>query len=76
MEIKRDAYLEQLKIRKNNEMIKIIIGIRRYQRSKEVLSLLIRQKHFWLNIILLMWDLEIFTKKWSCKKIKVAYPFC
>lgn len=30
MEIKRDAYLEQLKIRKNNEMIKIIIGIRRY----------------------------------------------
>ena len=29
MEIKRDAYLEQLKIRKDNGMIKIITGIRR-----------------------------------------------
>ena len=29
MEIKRDIYLEQLKIRKNNGMIKIITGIRR-----------------------------------------------
>ena len=27
MEIKRDAYLEQLKIRKDNGMIKIITGI-------------------------------------------------
>ena len=29
MEIKRDSYLEQLKIRKDNGMIKIITGIRR-----------------------------------------------
>ena len=28
MEIKRDLYLEQLKIRKNTGMIKIITGIR------------------------------------------------
>ena len=28
MEIKRDSYLEQLKIRKDNGMIKIITGIR------------------------------------------------
>lgn len=33
MEIKRDAYLEQLKIRKDNGMIKIIIGIRRCGKS-------------------------------------------
>lgn len=33
MEIKRDAYLEQLKIRKNNGMIKIITGIRRCGKS-------------------------------------------
>jgi predicted AAA+ superfamily ATPase len=29
MEIKRDAYLEQLKIRKDNGMIKVITEIRR-----------------------------------------------
>ena len=28
MEIKRDAYLEQLKIRKDNGMIKIIMGMK------------------------------------------------
>ena len=33
MEIRRDAYLEQLKIKKNNEMIKIITGIRRCGKS-------------------------------------------
>lgn len=33
MEIKRDSYLEQLKIRKNNGMIKIITGIRRCGKS-------------------------------------------
>ena len=33
MEIKRDAYLEQLKIRKDNGMIKIITGIRRCGKS-------------------------------------------
>lgn len=33
MEIKRDAYLEQLKIRRNNGMIKIITGIRRCGKS-------------------------------------------
>lgn len=33
MEIKRDLYLEQLKIRKNNGMIKIITGIRRCGKS-------------------------------------------
>ena len=33
MEIKRDAYLEQLKIRKDNGMIKIITGIRRSGKS-------------------------------------------
>lgn len=33
VEIKRDAYLEQLKIRKDNEMIKIITGIRRCGKS-------------------------------------------
>ena len=33
MEIKRDSYLEQLKIRKDNGMIKIITGIRRYGKS-------------------------------------------
>ncbi len=33
MEIKRDAYLEQLKIRKENGMIKIITGIRRCGKS-------------------------------------------
>ena len=33
MEIKRDIYLEQLKIRKNNGMIKIITGIRRCGKS-------------------------------------------
>ncbi len=33
MEIKRDAYLEQLKIRQNNGMIKIITGIRRCGKS-------------------------------------------
>ena len=33
MEIKRDSYLEQLKIRKDNEMIKIITGIRRCGKS-------------------------------------------
>lgn len=30
MEIKRDTYLDQLKIRKDNGMVKIITGIRRY----------------------------------------------
>ena len=33
MEIKRDIYLEQLKIRKDNGMIKIITGIRRCGKS-------------------------------------------
>ena len=33
VEIKRDIYLEQLKIRKNNGMIKIITGIRRCGKS-------------------------------------------
>lgn len=33
MEIKRDTYLEQLKLRKNNGMIKIITGIRRCGKS-------------------------------------------
>ena len=33
MEIKRDSYLEQLKIRKDNVMIKIITGIRRCGKS-------------------------------------------
>ena len=33
MEIRRDAYLEQLKIRKDNGMIKIITGIRRCGKS-------------------------------------------
>ncbi|MDD6572522.1 MAG: ATP-binding protein [Thermoflexaceae bacterium] len=33
MEIKRDVYLEQLKIRKDNGMIKIITGIRRCGKS-------------------------------------------
>ncbi|MCI6582439.1 MAG: ATP-binding protein [Oscillospiraceae bacterium] len=33
MEIKRDSYLEQLKIRKDNGMIKIITGIRRSGKS-------------------------------------------
>lgn len=33
MEIKRDKYLEQLKIRKNNGMIKVITGIRRCGKS-------------------------------------------
>ena len=33
MVIKRDAYLEQLKIRKDNGMIKIITGIRRCGKS-------------------------------------------
>ena len=34
MEIKRDSYLEQLKIRKDNGMIKIITGIRRCGKSE------------------------------------------
>ena len=33
MEIKRDAYLEQLKLRKDNGMIKVITGIRRCGKS-------------------------------------------
>ena len=33
MKIKRDSYLEQLKIRKDNGMIKIITGIRRCGKS-------------------------------------------
>lgn len=33
MEIKRDSYIDQLKIRKNNGMIKIITGIRRCGKS-------------------------------------------
>lgn len=33
MEIRRDSYLEQLKQRKNNGMIKIITGIRRCGKS-------------------------------------------
>ena len=33
MEIKRDTYLEKLKIRKNNGMIKVITGIRRCGKS-------------------------------------------
>lgn len=33
MEIKRDKYIEQLKIRKNNGMIKVITGIRRCGKS-------------------------------------------
>ena len=33
MEIRRDGYLEQLKLRKDNEMIKIITGIRRCGKS-------------------------------------------
>ena len=33
MEIQRDHYLEQLKIRKDNGMIKIITGIRRCGKS-------------------------------------------
>ena len=33
MEIQRDSYLEQLKIRKDNGMIKIITGIRRCGKS-------------------------------------------
>lgn len=37
MEIKRDAYLEKLKIRKNNGMIKVITGI---QEMWKVISLI------------------------------------
>ena len=33
MEIQRDSYLERLKIRKDNRMIKIITGIRRCGKS-------------------------------------------
>lgn len=33
VEIKRDSYLEQLKIRKDNGMIKVITGIRRCGKS-------------------------------------------
>ena len=33
MEIQRDAYIEQLKMRKDNGMIKVITGIRRCGKS-------------------------------------------
>jgi hypothetical protein len=33
MEIKRDAYLQQLTLRKDNGMIKVITGIRRCGKS-------------------------------------------
>lgn len=44
MEIKRDGYLEQLKIRKNNGMIKIITGIRRC--GKFFLLFVLYKKYF------------------------------
>ena len=47
MEIKRDIYLEQLKIRKNNGMIKIITGIRRC--GKSFLLFVLYKKYVSLN---------------------------
>lgn len=47
MEIKRDTYLEQLKIRKNNGMIKIITGIRRC--GKSFLLFVLFKKHLLEN---------------------------
>ena len=47
MEIKRDAYLEQLKIRKDNGMIKIITGIRRC--GKSFLLFVLFKKHLLEN---------------------------
>ena len=41
MEIKRDAYMEQLKTRKDNGMIKVIMGIRRCGKSFLLFELLI-----------------------------------
>ena len=38
MEIKRDAYLQQLIERKDNGMIKVITGIRRWKRFGNLLS--------------------------------------
>ena len=43
MEIKRDSYLEQLKIRKNNGLIKVITGIRRC--GKSYLLFVLYKKH-------------------------------
>ena len=49
MEIKRDAYLEQLKIRKDNGMIKISTGIRRCGKS--------------FLLFVLFWDQSFLYKK-------------
>ncbi len=47
MEIKRDSYLEQLKIRKDNGMIKIITGIRRC--GKSFLLFVLYKKYLLMN---------------------------
>ena len=47
MEIKRDTYLEKLKIRKNNGMIKVITGIRRC--GKSFLLFVLFKKHLLEN---------------------------
>lgn len=53
MEIKRDAYLEQLKIRKDNGMIKIITGIRRCGKSF-LLFVLFKKYYLLLDEVQLM----------------------
>ncbi len=47
MEIRRDMYLEQLKIRKDNGMIKVITGIRRC--GKSFLLFVLFKKHLLEN---------------------------
>ena len=50
MEIKRDLYLEQLKIRKDNGMIKIITGIRNILGGYYVKEYTYYRKHNYIKI--------------------------
>lgn len=65
MEIKRDAYLQQLIERKDNGMIKVITGIRRCGKSFLLFTIF---KRYLLEMVLI--QITLLKLHWTVSKMK------